>query len=89
MEAQNLLRQKQALTEEDGNDGFFGPEKRGMKKGVLGGVIMLAIAAAWFFIGLAADRIFYYPPVLAIIGIISIFKGLAEGNMTGEKYKTE
>lgn len=28
---------------------------------------------------------FYYPPILAIIGIYAIVKGLAKGNYTGEK----
>jgi len=65
--------------------GSFAPEKAGVKKGVLGGVIMIAIAAIWFFAGLAADRIFFYPPVLAVIGIYSVIKGLATGNLAGEK----
>lgn len=88
-EAQKLLMRKKM--EAEGNDindsGFFGPEKRGMKKGVVGGIIMIAIAVVWFFGGLAAGIIFYYPPILLVIGIVALVKGLAERNMAGEKYK--
>ncbi len=88
-EAQKLLMRKKM--EAEGNEindtGFFGAEKRGMKKGVVGGIIMIAIALIWFFGGLAAGIIFYYPPILLIIGIIALVKGLAEKNFSGEKYK--
>jgi hypothetical protein len=58
-----------------------------MKKGVLGGMIMILIALVWFFGGLAVDRIFFYPPVLLIIGVVAIIKGINEGNLAGEKYR--
>ena len=58
-----------------------------MKKGVLGGLILILIAVVWFFGGLAIDRIFYYPPVLLIIGIVAIIKGVLEDNLAGEKYR--
>jgi hypothetical protein len=44
--------------------------------GVFGGILMILIAVGWFVAGLAADRIFFYPPVLLIIGIVAVFKGL-------------
>ena len=39
------------------------------------GILMIIGAFIWFFGGLAAGIIFYYPPVLLIIGIITIVKG--------------
>jgi DNA-directed RNA polymerase subunit RPC12/RpoP len=63
----------------------FAPEKAGIRKGVLGGVIMIVIAAVWFFVGLSAGRVFFYPPILAVIGIYSVIKGLATGNYAGGK----
>jgi hypothetical protein len=45
--------------------------------GVAGGLVMMAIAVVWFVAGLFADRIFFYPPVLFVIGLIAVFKGLA------------
>lgn len=68
---------------EDG-DGF-GPERKGVAAGVVGGIVMIVIAALWFFGGLAAGYIFYYPPILALIGVYAVFKGLATGNYAGEK----
>ncbi len=56
-----------------------------MKAGVVGGVVMLAIAAVWFGVGWSSGVIFFYPPILAVIGIVSIIKGVASGNFAGEK----
>lgn len=44
--------------------------------GVAVGILMIVIALAWFFAGLAADRIYFYPPVLLLLGIGSIFGGV-------------
>lgn len=81
--ARQLARQQH----EEKEKGFFAPEQKGMKKGVLGGLVMILIAVAWFFGGLAVDRIFFYPPVLLIIGVVALVKGAAEGNLAGEKYR--
>jgi hypothetical protein len=83
-QARQLVRQQH----EEKENGFFAPEQKGMKKGVLGGLIMILIAVVWFFGGLAIDRIFYYPPVLLIIGVVALVKGAAEGNLAGEKYRS-
>jgi hypothetical protein len=64
--------------------GFFAPEKRGIKKGVVGGLLMMAIAAAWFFIGYSLGFIFYYPPILFLIGVYALIKGLVTGNIAGQ-----
>jgi hypothetical protein len=53
-------------------EGWFG----NANAGVLGGFAMIAIALIWFFGGLAAGIIFYYPPILFIIGGIAVVKGL-------------
>jgi hypothetical protein len=48
-----------------------------MNAGVVGGIIMILIAVAWFGIGLMAGIVFFYPPILLVIGIGAIIKGLA------------
>lgn len=49
----------------------------GTNWGVMGtGILMMVGAAVWFVVGLKGDRIFFYPPVLFVLGIISFFKGL-------------
>jgi hypothetical protein len=40
------------------------------------GVLVMIIAVVWFVVGLANDIIFFYPPVLFIIGLVAFFKGL-------------
>jgi hypothetical protein len=84
-EADRLIALEKAAQESDNSGGGFAPEKAGVKKGVLGGVVMIVIAVVWFFAGLAADRIFFYPPILFVIGLYALIKGIADGNMAGKK----
>ncbi len=70
---------------EDEEGGFFAPEKKGIKAGVLGGLIMIVIALIWFFAGLDAGYIYYYPPILFVIGLYALIKGLISGNFVGKK----
>ena len=63
--------------------GFFAPEKKGLQKGVVGGITMMAIAVVWFVVGYAAGYIFYYPPILFVIGLFGFIKGLVTGNING------
>ena len=41
-------------------------------------VYLLAMvgAVAWFVAGLATDRIYFYPPVLFVVGFLALVKGL-------------
>ena len=65
------------------DDSFFAPEKKGLEKGMAGGIVMMVIAVVWFVAGWAAGIIFYYPPVLFLIGLFGFFKGLLSGNVAG------
>ncbi|MBI9063574.1 MAG: hypothetical protein JEZ14_16445 [Marinilabiliaceae bacterium] len=56
-----------------------------MKKGVLGGGVMMVIAIVWFFGGLSAGYIFYYPPISFVIGVVALAKSLVQGNYFGNK----
>ncbi len=53
-------------------EGWFGS----INSGVIGGILMIVIAVVWFVVGLMGGVIFFYPPILAVIGIIAMFKGL-------------
>jgi hypothetical protein len=46
---------------------------------------MIAIGVVWFFVGLYFGRIFYYAPILAVIGVYALVKGAIQGNVAGEK----
>jgi hypothetical protein len=54
-------------------EGWFGSANAG----VVGGLLMILIAVVWFVAGLAAGYIFFYPPILFVIGIIAFIKGLS------------
>jgi hypothetical protein len=41
------------------------------------GLLAMVGAVVWFVVGLMNDTIFFYPPILFIIGLISFFKGIA------------
>lgn len=66
-----------------GGGGIFAPEKKGIQAGVVGGLVMMAIAVVWFVLGMKAGIIFYYPPILFVIGVYGFFKGLVQGNLSG------
>lgn len=58
--------------------------KGGFRYSVLGGLIMMAGAVVWFGLGLAFGILFWYPPILFVLGAIAFIKGLASGNVAGE-----
>ena len=61
----------------------FGWEHRGWDAGMMGGLVMMVIAAVWFFGGLAIGIRFFYPPILFIIGLVGFVRGLFTGNVSG------
>lgn len=83
IEAQRAKEAKPTTT----GGGFFGPEKAGIQAGVLGGLLMMGGATVWFVLGLMCDRIFFYPPILFVIGVIALIRGIITGNIAGEKSK--
>lgn len=46
--------------------------------GIVGGIVAMVIAVVWFVVGFAAGRIFFYPPILFIIGLVGFIRGLIE-----------
>ena len=45
-------------------------------KAIWGGVGMMVGAVVWFVLGWMAGRIFFYPPILFVMGIVAVGKGL-------------
>ena len=84
-EADRLLQLERHATEEEEASGHFAPEKKAIKMGVLGGVIMIAIAVIWFIVGWISGYIYFYPIILVAIGVYALIKGLRQGNIRGEK----
>ncbi|HVG93067.1 MAG TPA: hypothetical protein VND21_01375 [Planctomycetota bacterium] len=76
-------RTARAVEVSDG--GAFGLEARGIERGVLGGIAMMAIAVVWFVVAYKGGLIFYYPPVLFLIGLFAVVRGLWTGNLRGRR----
>ncbi|MEI8203208.1 MAG: hypothetical protein WCH34_09370 [Bacteroidota bacterium] len=64
---------------------LFNVEKKRMKAGAIPGIIMMLFAVVWFFIGYNLGWVFFYPPILFIIGLIAFLRGVITGNFSGEK----
>ena len=43
---------------------------------VISGILMMVGAVVWFVVGWASGYIFFYPPILFIIGVVALIKGL-------------
>lgn len=55
-------------------------EKGILGGGVAGGILAMVIAIVWFGVGLKKDWIFFYPPILFVLGLIAFIKGLMGGD---------
>ena len=51
-------------------------EGKVLSGGVIGGAVAMLIAVVWFVGGLFADIIFFYPPILFVLGMIGVAKGM-------------
>jgi ribosomal protein S27E len=59
-------------------------EKEGtFNGGVIGGLGLILVAAIWFIVGLALGRIFFYPIIMFVIGIGTLFKSMVKGKWSG------
>jgi len=56
-----------------------GKKEEGTPMGMIGGgVLMMLGAIVWFVVGLMGGVIFFYPPILLIIGLVSLIGGIAK-----------
>lgn len=55
------------------------PPRKAWNNRVAGGLTCMVIAVIWFCAGLAFDWVFYYPPILFVIGLVSLIRGLVTG----------
>ena len=46
---------------------------------------MMSIAVVWFVVGYSVGYIFYYPPILFVIGLFGFVKGIVTKNIAGKK----
>lgn len=69
-------RARQAEETSNSNGGALSLEKGIFNSGVAGGLLAMGGAVVWFIAGLANDVIFFYPPILFVIGLAALGKGL-------------
>lgn len=70
--AKSAVKSEKPARQDAGNKGWF---ERTFGS-VLGGILMMVVAIVWFVAGLFGDRIFFYPPVLFIVGFVTLCRGL-------------
>jgi hypothetical protein len=51
-----------------------------ISQGVIAGAVMMAVAVAWLVLGLMLGWLFYYPPILFILGIVRIARSILNGD---------
>jgi hypothetical protein len=55
------------------------PRRRGpsiaVSPAVITGVLMMVIAVVWFVLALSLGWIFFYPPVMFVLGLVAVVKG--------------
>lgn len=75
-DAETYHQQREASAREATSRGFFGTETSILNGGTVGGLVAMLVAVLWFSGGLAAGIIFYYPPILFIVGLVAVGKGI-------------
>jgi ribosomal protein L40E len=64
-------------------------ESRAADKGALAGVGMVVLAVVWFVVGYSYGRIFFYPPVLAVVGVAAIVGSRAKARAARARTERE
>jgi hypothetical protein len=73
-------KKKKRAKKEETQQSNYALEKGILNGGVAGGALAMVIAIIWFVVGLMNDWIFFYPPILFILGLIAFIKGLMGGD---------
>lgn len=74
-----------AIHERNSENATFNPGQIAMNGGVVGGVVLLAIAALWLYLGWQEGFIFWYPLGLAVLGLLALVQGLFDWNWKAEQ----
>ena len=75
-EVEERPRKRKRTPKKKEHSGWFATENWVLSGGVIGGAVAMLIAIVWFVLGLMNNWLFYYPPILFIVGLIGVIKGL-------------
>lgn len=64
--------------------GTSASEAGGFSYSIIGGLLIMILAVVWFVGGLMVGILFFYPPILFIVGVVAFINGLIRGNVAGE-----
>ena len=78
MRAAEAKEQESRARRKQGRERSSGGERSGfsISPAVGGGLVMMVIAVIWFVVGLAAGILFYYPPIMFVLGFVGFIRGL-------------
>ena len=51
-------------------------EHKVLHSGIIGGSIAMLVAAGWFYVGWQGGKIYFYPPILFVIGLFAVIRGV-------------
>jgi len=77
----STLWKQESERESDSSD--LAPMGVGLQGDVAGGVVMIGVAAVWFWVGYERDYTQQYAPLLAAIGVLAVLKGLRDAKGVG------
>lgn len=69
-------RKKKKRKKERPSQWDFSFERSAAISGVLLGILMMVGSVVWFVVGLINNFIFFYPPILFVVGLVAVIKGL-------------
>jgi hypothetical protein len=54
----------------------FSMERFLLKTGIIGGILIMLVSCTWFYLAYESNRFYIYPPILFVIGLIALMKGI-------------
>jgi hypothetical protein len=92
IEAENLANYRKSTELETGKRKFepFDFEKKIANGDMWKAAIAIVGSIVWFVVGIAfLDRIFYYPPILFIVGVVALIRGILKQKEEGKKRRMD
>ena len=81
---QNIAERNREIEEERLQDlkssDTLGLSMFGIKNQILAGALAIIGSVVWFIAGASADIIFFYPPILFILGLATLIQGVVTSN---------
>jgi hypothetical protein len=90
---QKMLERNRELEEERLEDqqssNTIGLSMFGIKNQILAGALAIIGSVVWFIAGASADIIFFYPPILFILGLVTLIQGVVTSNKRAKLKKKQ